>query len=139
MDRTLKGADIKLYLNNKLYAVTQAVSWSIDYGEEAIYGIDSPYPAELAPTKISVSGTVSGLVLRMDGGLQGLGIRPLINQALQSPYISLRIQDRANQVDLLFIDRIKVGRESFSTQAKGLAQVNFTFTGILPLQALDMD
>jgi hypothetical protein len=139
MDRTLKGAEIKVYLNNKLYAVTQSVSYTIDYQEEPIFGIDSIYPQEISTTKIMISGSIAGLVLKMDGGLQGLGIRPLINQALQSPYISLRIQDRANQTDLLFVDRIKVTKESFSSQAKGLVSVSFSFVGIMPLQTLDMN
>lgn len=139
MDSTLKGAEVKVYLNNKLYAVTQSINYTIDYQEEPIYGIDSIYPQEISTSKISVSGSINGLVLKMDGGLQGLGLRPLIHQALQSPYISLRIQDRNSQTDLLFVDRIKVSKESFSTQAKGLVSVSFSFVGIMPLQALDMN
>ena len=139
MDYQLKAADIKLYLNNKLYTVTQSVSWTIDYQEEPIFGIDSFFAQEITTTKTTVTGNVTGFVLRMDGGLQGLGIRPLLQQALQSPYISVRVEDRANKVDLLFIDRAKVIKESITATAKGLVMINFSFVGIIPLSTLDMD
>lgn len=138
MDFSLKASDIKLYLNNKQYNVTQSVSWTIDYQEEPIFGIDSFYPQEIAGSKTTISGNVVGFVLKMDGGLQGLGIRPLLHQALQSPYISVRIEDRSNKVDLLFIDRAKVSKESITSTAKGLVTLNFSFVGIVPLQTLDM-
>lgn len=138
MDFSLKASDVILYLNSKKYNVTQSVSWTIDYQEEPIFGIDSFYPQELAPIKTTINGNVSGFVMRMDGGLQGLGIRPLLHQALQSPYISIRIEDRANKVDLLFIDKAKVTKESITSTAKGLVTINFSFTGIIPLQTLDM-
>ena len=138
-DFSLKASDIKLYLNNKLYNVTQSVNWTIDYQEEPIFGIDSYYPQEITTNKITVTGSVTGFVLRMDGGLQGLGIRPLLYQALQSPYISIRVEDRANKVDLLFVDRAKVIKESVTATAKGLVMINFSFVGIIPLSTLDMD
>ena len=139
MDFTLKGADCRLYLNNKAYNVAQQVQWSIDYGEEPIYGIDSMVPQEIASTKLSVSGSVVGLVLRMDGGLQGGGLRPKILEAIASPYISLRIEDRVNKADLLWVDRIKISRESVTLGAKGTIHVSFSFVGILPYQTLDLD
>lgn len=137
MDLIMRGSDVTLHLNNKPYNVTQQVQWSIDYGEDPIYGIDSYLPQEISPTKISVSGQVTGLILRMDGGLQGGGIRPLLVDYLASPYISLRVRDRINQLDLLYIDRIKVTKESVSVAPKGMLKISFNFVGIIPFQALD--
>jgi hypothetical protein len=136
-DVILKGASIKLYLNGNIYPC-EGVSYSIDYAEDAIYGIDSLYPQEIATTKVSVAGQVNGLVLQMDGGLQGRGLRPLLKDALASPYISVRIQDIYNQVDLLNVNDVKVTNESVNISAKGLIRINFGFKGIYPSQTLDL-
>lgn len=133
----LTGAHVKLYINNKVYNVVQSISLSVDYGETEIYGIDAAYPQEIAPTKVSVRGSVNGLRLKLSGGLQASNLRPLFTDVAASPYISIRIQDRDSQEDILFIPNAKVTRESHSIATKSTYKLSFDFVGQIPLFALD--
>lgn len=133
----LTGAHIKLYVNNKLYKVTQSISFTVDYGETEIYGIDAPYAQEIAATRISVRGNVNGVRIKQSGGIQADNLRPLFTDIGASPYISLRIQDRSTGEDIIFIPNAKVTRESHSIVTKQTYKLNFEFVGQIPLFALD--
>jgi hypothetical protein len=133
----LSGANIVLWINNKQYKVVQSVTFSVDYGETEIYGIDSEYAQEIAPTKVTVRGSVQGLRLKMSGGLQGSNMRGLFNEIAASPYISIRIADRQSTEDIVFIPNAKVTRESHTMGIKSTYKLNFDFVGIVPLFALD--
>jgi hypothetical protein len=133
----LTGANIKLYINNKVYTEVQSISLNVDYGETEIYGIDSAYAQEIAPTKVIVRGSVSGIRVKMSGGLQGKNMRTLFQDIMASPYISIRIQDRQSQEDIVFIPNAKVTKETHTMQTKSTYKLNFDFVGQVPLFALD--
>jgi hypothetical protein len=133
----LTGAHIVLYINNKVYKPTQGVSFNIDYGETEIYGIDAAYPQEIAPTRITVRGSVNGIRVKMSGGLQGENARPLFTDIAASPYISLRIHDRDSGEDILLIPNAKITRESHQIATKSTYKLSFDFVGMIPLMALD--
>lgn len=133
----LAGPNIKLYLNNKVYKEVQAISITVDYGEMEIFGIDAPYAQEIASTRITVKGQVSGLRLKLSGGLQASNLRPLFLDSAAAPYISLRIQDRATGEDILFIPKVKITLESHAIATKSSYKLNFNFIGQIPLFALD--
>jgi len=133
----LKGADIKLYLNDQLYPEVQALSYIIDYMENEIYGIDQVFPQEITTTKVSVSGSVDGIRTKYSGGLQAKALRPLIFDIVAAPYVNLKIVDRSTGEEILYIPNIKVGSESFSVAAKGVAKIGFKFKGLIPLNPLD--
>jgi len=132
----LSGALVKLYISGTQYPA-DSIRYTIDYGEQEIYGIDSIFPQEIATTKISVQGSISGFRVQGDGGLQGRDIRSKITQVLYAPYLSLRIEDRKNKIDLLLINQIKVSNEQMTINAKGVVKINFSFKGIIPLNVLD--
>lgn len=133
----LTGATIKLYINNKVYNVVQSISLVVDYGENSIFGIDVPYAQELAVTKITVSGSVQGLRLKMSGGIQANNLRPLFQDATAANYISIRISDRFTGEDIVYIPSAKVTRESHSIVTKSTYKLNFDFIGQIPLFSLD--
>jgi hypothetical protein len=133
----LTGANINLYINNIKYKAVQSVSFSVDYGEEGIWGIDSPYAQEIAGNKIVVRGNINGLRVKQSGGLQGVSLRPLFNDLAASPYVSIRIQDRASQEDIIFIPNCKISLESHAISTKQTYKLNFNFVGQMPLFALD--
>lgn len=138
MSKVVRGADIILWINDVIYPQVNSAAWDIDWGEQPIYGIDDPFPQEIAPVgRVSVQGSISGLKLRFDGGLQGAQIRSIIGSILSAPYISIRIQDRVVKEDLLYIVDGKVSRERVQVQAKGLVSINFNFIGTKPFQPLD--
>ena len=89
--KVITGAQIKVYINGVVYNEVQQLDYNIDYGEEAIYGIDSIFPQEIRTTRISVSGSLSGIRIENSNGLQGQAIRHGIRDSLFSPYISISI------------------------------------------------
>jgi hypothetical protein len=131
------GAHIKIFINNKLYKEAQQVSYTIDYGVTEIFGIDSPHPQEMAPGRVSVQGQVQGLRISFGGGLQGYDAKPLINEIASSPYISIRIQDRRTQEDLLFLPSAMITNQSTQVSAKGTLKLSFSFKGMVPFEPLD--
>lgn len=133
----LTGACIKLYVNNKLYKEVQDVSYTLDYDENSIRGIDCAFPQEIAPGRASVVGSIRGLRLKNSGGIQAYDIRPIISDILASPYISIRIQDRATKEDLLFIPNAKVKRQAVSAAARGTLKLSFDFEGLVGFEPLD--
>lgn len=133
----LTGPMIRLFINNQLYKTVQSVSLVVDYGEQPIYGIDAMHSQEIAPTRLSVSGSVQGLRVKNSGGLQAQNIRPLFVDLMASPYISIRIQDRATGEDILYIPQCKVSQESHAMATKTTYKMNFNFIGQVPYFALD--
>ena len=133
----LTGAHIKLFVNNKLYNVVQSVSIDIDYGEQEIYGIDVAYAQEIAPTRVTVKGSVRGVRIKLSGGLQASNLRPLFQDIAANPYISIRIQSRYDGEDIIYIPNAKVTRENHAIGTKSTYKLNFDFVGQIPLMALD--
>lgn len=133
----LRGANIRFYINGTQYKPVESISFTVDYGETEIYGIDSPYPQEIAGTKVTIRGNVNGLRLKFSGGLQAANARPLYSDFQASPYISLRINDRDSNEDILFIPYAKITRESHSIPNRGTYKLNFEFLGQVPLFSAD--
>lgn len=133
----LVGAKIVLFINNQQYKEVESLSFTVDYGEYEIGQIDSPYTAEIAGGKITVNGSVQGLRLKLSGGLQAKNMRPLFSDVSAAPYISIRVQDRETQEDIIFIPQAKVSNESHSVSNRGTYKLNFNFMGMIPLFALD--
>lgn len=133
----LTGAHIKLYINNQVYKTVQSISITVDYGEQEIYGIDAEHAQEIAPTRLSIKGSVQGLRVKNSGGLQAQSIRPLFVDLMASPYISIRIQDRSTGEDILYIPAAKVSQETHTMATKSTYKMNFNFVGQVPYFALD--
>ncbi len=133
----LAGPQIRLYINNKLYKEVQSVNFTVDYGEQEIYGIDSMAAQEIAPTKMTIRGTVRGLRIKNSGGLQGKNMRPLFTDMAASPYISIRVQDMTTSEDIILLTTAKVTRESHTAEIKRTYKLDFDFIAQLPLFALD--
>lgn len=135
----LKGAECKLYIGGKLYPEVQQISYTIDYSETEIYGIDSIFAQEIVPTRVSVQGSVSGVRVKLSGGLQGKDAVSKINQRLLAPYISFEIRDRYSGIKLIFIPQCKVTAETLQVGAKGTVKLGFSFKGIIPYNPLDLN
>lgn len=135
--KTIAGAQIKVYINGIVYNEVQQLDWNIDYGEEPIYGIDSVFPQEIKITRILVSGTLSGVRLENSNGLQGQAIRQGIRDSIYAPYISIRIFDRKSGEDILWVPSAKVVNEKVSVGIKGIMKTSFSFVGLQAQQPLD--
>lgn len=135
--KVVSGAHINLHINGTLYNEVQQLTYTVDYGEEPIYGIDSVFPQEIKITRVSIQGTVSGVRAANTGGLQGQDIRPKITGSMFAPYVSIRISDRRTGEQLMWIPNAQITNEKFDVSAKGNASLSFNFIGLQGQQPLD--
>lgn len=134
----VKGADVRVYFGGTLYPI-QSITWTINHGENEIYGIDSPYPQEIGTGQVSVTGSITGISIKNTGDAQGYGLRPKINEILHGSYISIRVQEREFEKTMLWIPQAKIVSESYVINNKSTAKVNMSFRGIIPYNMLDLD
>lgn len=133
----LLGALVRIYINNRIYNEAQSVSYTIDYGETEIYGIDTPFPQEIHSTRAMVAGSISGIRIRNSGGIQSFNARPSILDIVKAEYVSIRIQDRSTGEDLLFVPEAKITKQTLQAQAKGVVRLNFDFKGLVAFEPAD--
>ena len=133
---TLSGAQIKLLINDVEYGQAQAIQYTIDTADQEIYGIDSIFPQEIAPSRSQVYGTISGLRVN-NFDLQSMGIRDNNSTFLGSGYSSIRLVSRVDGKNIIEIPMARISNEQFSVSAKGTAKVTFSFRAILAKQSGD--
>jgi hypothetical protein len=126
---SLRGAEVKIYIGGKLFPSAQSIDYITDYGVQETYGVDSVFPQEIALTRISYTGTITGIRVKAMGGLQGAGIVNKITDILKQPYVSLRITDRQTDTNLIFIPEMMVSNEQVKIMAKGVVKISFSFKG----------
>lgn len=134
---TLPGANVRIFLNGNVYNEAQQCSWTIDYGENEIYGIDSAFPQEIGSTRYRVAGSVTGVRIKNSGGLQSYNARPRVEDLVRAEYITIRIQDRQSGEDLLYLPNAKIGKQNYQTSAKGIVRLSFDFSALVGFEPLD--
>ena len=135
----VSAARCRLYVNNKIYSVAQDVSISQDTGEYSIYGINSPYPQEIAGGGQNVvRGSAKVVRTSNSGGLQAVNLRPLFSDIAASSYVSLRLEDRQTGETLWSVPKAKISNVVESVTAKGLYQTSFQFIGQIMFWPLDL-
>ena len=135
--KVITGAQVQLFVNGVVYNEVQQLSYTIDYGEEPIYGIDSVFPQEIKITRISIQGSVSGVRVKGSNGLQGYNLRPKVMDSFFAPYVSLRIASRLTGEDIMFIPYARITNEKLDVTAKGIVKSSFSFIGLQGQQTLD--
>lgn len=129
----------RLFINNKIYTATQSVSMQNQTGEYAVYGINSPYPQEIAGGgQRSVTGKVSGVRTKNSGGLQGSNALPLFSDVAASNYVSLRLEDRSTGETIWSIPKAKLSNVEETITIKGIYKLSFDFIGQILFYPLDL-
>lgn len=128
--KALAGAGLKLYINNRLFAIATGFEWRSEGGRRAIYGLDQVNPIELAPSVSTVTGTVECLRIKLDGGLEGRGIVTSDANMLLEKYISIVLIDRLNDTVVFRCENAAVNTQQWKVNSKGLLAGSFTFQGI---------
>jgi len=129
----------RLYVNNVIYPVTQNVSVNVDTGEYSIYGINSPYPQEIAGGgQNMVKGSATVVRTKNSGGVQGVNLRPLFSDLAASNYVSLRLEDRSTGETIWSIPKAKISNIKETVATKGIYHISFDFTGQILFWSLDL-
>ena len=128
--KSLRGADIRVFINGNIYAPVVSFRWSASTGREAIHGIDQAEAQELAPGASSIKGTFEVVRIRASGGLEGAGIAAPERRILQEKYFSLTIIDRVTDTVVLHIDEAALTDQNWQTASKNITTGSFSFEGL---------
>ena len=123
------GARVIAYINGKKFGTVIDIELSFDTQNRPIETIDMLVPAELAPTRGRVRGSISLIRLAGSAGVEGMGIATTFLNLPRQKYFSLTIKDRVTDVTLFQIDDCMVDQQSWSMQSKNIMSGSFTFTG----------
>ena len=91
--RYMTGSRAIIKVNDKLFGFAFAVGFEIKTDQSEIWTIDDYTPYELAPNKVSVSGTISMFHVPGKGPTKEL-VQPNILAFLFHKYITIRIEDQ---------------------------------------------
>jgi hypothetical protein len=128
--KTLRGADLQLYINGRLFAICTGIRFEASAGRHAIYGIDQFTPFELAPGAASIKGTVDCVRIRASGGLEGAGVAAPESLLMQEKYFSMALVDRLTDTIVLQVEAASLDAQNWQVAAKGEMAGSFSFTGL---------
>ncbi len=136
---TVSAALCRLYINNKIYAVTQDVSVTNDIGAYSIYGINSPYAQEIATGgQTVVRGSAGVIRTKNSGGLQATNAVQLFSNLGATNYTALRLEDRSTGETLWSIPKAQISNIRETVSKKGLYNISFDFIGQILYYPLDL-
>jgi hypothetical protein len=95
----MTGARTTLKINDKIIAFAFQISWNVQNQTTPINTIDDIVPWELAPKRVSVSGTL-GLFQVPGNSPVKAGIMPDLSAFLANKYITIEVKDSATDAIL---------------------------------------
>jgi len=93
MSRTMFGARMVVYVNGRQFGLAEDFSFQSATPKNAIYGIDSTEPFELAVTSTKVAGSMTIFRTENDGGAQGAQMVPNYANLPNEKYFTLAVVD----------------------------------------------
>ena len=129
MAKYLSGARCTLRMNGKIVGFAFSIAWKISTEATEIETIDDYLPYELAPSRISVSGTISGF--RIPGSGPGtLMLQPDIIAFLHQRYVDIEVRDSQTDNLIFQTKRAMITSRSENVSAENLAQITMNFKAI---------
>jgi hypothetical protein len=123
------GARTILRVNGKPCGFAFGISWSITTDVTEIQTIDDYFPAELAPRRISVDGTISAL--HIPGQSVGVELwQPDALNFLFQQYITIEARDTATDQLLFYTSKAVITSRREDIRVDQLANVQLSFKAI---------
>lgn len=125
----LSGARAVLKVNGKIIGFAFAISWNIETAAQEIMTIDDPMPYELAPSTISVTGSISGFRIPGSGPGQTL-LQADILSFVHQRYIEIEVKDSETDNLIFYTKQALVTSRSESVRSDALAEMTLNFKAI---------
>ncbi len=125
----LTGARTIIKVNGKLVGFAFSVSWSITTEAQEIRTIDDPIPYELAPSYVSVSGSIGGFIIPGKSATAEL-IQSDIANFLTNKYITIEVRDSATDTIIFKTNRAMVIGQQGSVRAENPSELSLTWKAI---------
>lgn len=136
----LTGSAVRVFLNERLIPGLQSIQWSKSYSEMPIYGIDIPVPQEIASQKISVRGSMSGvLVIDRENWYRAEDVIPKLEKMFDTPYANLRIEKRRTKEDLVLFPQVKIDNVTIFISSQNTIKWSCSFVAIYDLEKIDRE
>ena len=129
--KTIVAASVILYINNQPYGRVESFRFSSQTPRDAIYGIDSLDPMELAPTRTKVTGSIGIIRTVGDGGIEGAGFTTNYELLSREKYFSIMLVERQSDTVIFRADYCSVAGQQWDVQARERVK------GTLEFEALD--
>ena len=123
------GARTVLKINGKPCGFAFGVSWRITTDVTEIQTIDDYFPAELAPRRVSVEGTISALHIPGQGVGTQLWQPDSLNFLFQQ-YISIEVRDQQTDQLLFYTGKAMITSRAEDLKVDSLANVQLSFKAI---------
>ncbi len=125
----MSGARCTLKVNGALVGFAFAISWTINTSVTEINTIDDYLPAELAPQRVTVEGSISALhIPGVSAGTQSWQANVL--SFLFQPYISIEARDSATNQVIFATDKAMIISRSEEIRVDSLANVSIRWRAI---------
>jgi hypothetical protein len=121
----------------KVIGFAKSLSYTVSQGQKTTYGVDSPFPVEIAQGA-APSSVRGSLVTYLPKGSspESMGLVPYRHDVQGSPinagsrYMALKVYDRATGKIVFICEFCKVGSYSVNVMARGVVECAFQFEGM---------
>jgi hypothetical protein len=128
--KTIVTAGVLLYVNNRPYGQVTSFRFNSDTIRNAIYGIDSIDPFELAPSVTKIAGSIGLVRTLYDGGAEGAGLTTSFEKLPKEKYFSLTLVEKSSDTVIFRADYCSVTRQNWDFESKGIAKGNVEFEAL---------
>ena len=125
----MSGARTILHINSDIVGFAFSVAWRVDTSYTEIETIDDVFPAELAPRRVKVDGSISALHIPGKGPGAQLW-QPDVLSFLFNKYITIEVRDRQTNQLLFFTNKAAITTRHEEIKVDDLAQVSLNFLAI---------
>jgi hypothetical protein len=125
----MSGARTTLRINGKIIGFAFGIQWRIQTSFTEIDTIDDPLPAELAPRRIQVDGSISALHIPGRGAGEQLWQADVLS-FLFHQYLNIEVRDSQTNELLFFAPKAVITSRAEDLKVDDLAQVSLTFQAI---------
>ena len=125
----MTGARVKLRINKKLVGFAFGITWKIDTEQMEINTIDDYLPAEIAPTRMRISGTISALHIPGQSASKEQ-YQSNVLSFLAHQYITIEARDSQTDELLFYTGKAVITSRQENLQAGQLGKVTLQFMAI---------
>ena len=125
----MTGARTILRINKKIVGFAFGVEWNINTAQQEINTIDDYLPAEIAPQRIHVTGTISGLHIPGQSPTKE-EYQANVLSFLAHQYIEIEVRDSQTDELLFHTSKAAISSRQESIQAGQMAKMTLQFVAI---------
>lgn len=125
----MTGARVVLRVNGKISASFSQVSWDIQTDGREIQTIDDYLPHEIAPTRISVTGTLGGFRIPGQGPTSELQQATVMSFLMQK-YVAIEVRDSQTNQLLFFAPKAWITSHSENHTSENISAVSLKWKAV---------